>query len=672
MGCSSSGDLSEIEKKEIIFESIRNKIKSGEIGSDTIIFMNFHTYVNNDTLAFSIKGTDKNVRIPVEEFYQCVWSHFPGDKKPSFHNLGCNTGYFSKDLQYSDGHVINYAGESTIGQREGISQAKEVLRFVSLSTEIDGSMPSAEKIWQHMESYVTQEMSITGKGSFMAHNPMELSASTINGQFSPLRGHKNPKLLIEYAFRHRPLEQVQQLIKIHDPKLRQLKNMPENAKKRLLSHIIPNRVTWTNFNQYAVNLSFLEKWLEHHDSLQKFLFCKEHDLFPKSIDQKKADRILLATCSDGNAELAGHILEMPEFPVSYSGKQSGLLSSIKSGNVKIVEVLMKYVTEFNTQDEKSNTVFHFASSQRDAAIVELLLRPDVLVKFSGGSSNERKETRKCLLNQENRDGLRPLELAIKKNCPEIVENLLHAGADPHHLNLKGTTFLHQAAFRGSTAIVKLLLARAAETSGEKSDLSVLMRTAILRSEKEIALMLIAHCVATGKTREIDAPDDSGKTPLLLAAEKKDITLITALLDAGANPFACSISGENVLHEISKEILINQRKTITTNDTIFNIKPENSVHQKIDFSQIENLVKIFLARRVSVNDADQSGNTPALIAAREKNSSLVRLLLSQGANINAKNKNGHTLLHYALQNKDTDLSNFLIENGATPGVEDSSV
>lgn len=669
MGCSAFGDFSEKEEKEMIFEELRKKIKSGEIGSDTIIFMNFHTHIDGDNLSFFIKGIDKNIRIPVEEIYECVWNNFSGDQKPSFHNLGCNTGYFSNDLQYAAGHVINYAGESTIGQKEGLSQAKEVLRFVSLSTKFDGSMPNPEKIWQHMESHVTQEMSITGKGSLMVHKPMELPSSTVNGHFNPLKGHKNPKLLIEYAFRHRPMEQVQKLIETHDPKYRQIKNINENAKARLMFHIVPNRVKWTNFNQQVLDVPFLEKWLDHHDSLQKFLFCKEHNLLPKPITQGKANRFLMATCRDGNAKLARLILEMPEFPVSDSGKKYALLEAIKSENAELVEMLTKHVPDFHIEDENSNTVFHLASSQRDAAIVELLLKPEFLVKFTESSGIDQRILRQDLLNRKNKNGLRPLELAIKNNCSEIIKNLLDAGADPHSPNSKGKTFLYQAVLRGSISMVKLLLARVSETSGEPGNLSVLLRKAILRSNREIAMMLIAHCVETGKTLEINFPDDSGVTPLMLAAKSKDVRLITSLLDAGADPAARSKSGKNVLHKISKEIRPNDKNSIAITSNTFNKESENFLHQKINFSQIEDLVKKFIKRGASVNDVDSAGNTPALIAARENNLQLVNLFLSLGADINAKNNDGHTLLHFALQNQDKNLSRLLLEKGIQLNTED---
>jgi serine/threonine-protein phosphatase 6 regulatory ankyrin repeat subunit B len=186
------------------------------------------------------------------------------------------------------------------------------------------------------------------------------------------------------------------------------------------------------------------------------------------------------------------------------------------------------------------------------------------------------------------------------------------------------------------------------------------------------MMLIEYFSAAGKIQEINTPDSSGITPLMLAAKNKDVRLISALLDAGADPATRSNSGRNVLPKISKEISPNQNNSIVINKNLFNTESENFLHQKINFLQIENLVKKFIAHGASVNDADSAGNTPALIAAREKNIPLVKLLLSQGANINAKNKDGYTLLHYALQNKDTNLSSFLVENGATFDTEDSAL
>ena len=662
LGCSAVVNSSFIEKKEMIFQALRQKIKSGEIASDTIIFMNFHTHCDDDCLSFSIGGIDKKIRIPAKELYQHVWSFFNDGEKPSFHNLGCNAGYHSKDLQHGDGLVINYAGESTIGSKETLSQAKEVLRYVAVSTKFDGSMPKPEKIWQYMESYATQEMSISGKGSYMVHQPMELPSSTINGYFNPIKGHKNPKVLIEYAFRHRPMEQVLKLIEIHDPKLNEMRALSKNSKKRILFHIIPNRVEWTNFNQHASRVSILEKFLNDNDSLQKFLFCHENGLLPKSIGEETADKFLMTCCKEGHAKLARHILEMPEFPVSSEGKETALMEAILLGNVDLVEILMKYVSSFFIKDQDSNTLFHFASRHSNSAMMELLLMPEVLVKFPGNNSTEQTNSRRLSLNFTNDNDQYPLELAIKKNSPETVKLLLEAGADPHSLNSKGNHFLRQAVYRGSAAIVKFLLEKGFEARERKGELSQLLQIAIQKSDREIALMLISHCAAAGNALEINTPFASGLTPLLLAVKKRDTKLITALLTAGADPKVISNSGQTVLHKISKYHLISRENLHSTTQKLNETSPEKFINEELDFSETEAIVKMLIQNGASVNESDDAGNTPVMIAAQANNIHLVNLFISQGANINAVNNQGHTLFHLALINNDRKLSKYLLENG----------
>jgi ankyrin repeat protein len=530
-----------------------------------------------------------------------------------------------------------------------------------LSKSFDDQMPSPEKIWQHMESYATQEMSITGKGIYMVHQPMELPSSTINGYFNPNKGHKNPKLLIEYAFRHRPMEQVIKLIEIHDPKHEIIKTLSENAKKRILFHIVPNRVSWSNFNQYVVDKCFFEKWLEDTDSLQKLLFCHEHNLLPKFIDKNTADKFLISCCAEGNAKVAKLVLDMPEFPMSNFGIKSAFLKSIHSKNIELTKVLFDRVTDFHIKNNTSDTVFHFASSHPTTEILELLLGPKSLRKYYGSSSAECIEERVFLLNEKNDSNVRPLELAIKKNNTETVKLLLKAGANPHILNSKGKHFLHQAVFRGNPAVVKLLLAREAEIGAINVDMSPILLRAILKSEKEIALMLIEHCAMTRKKSELNTQYDSGMTPLLLAVKKRDSQLIMALLAAGADPTATSKSGQNVLHKISKEHLTSPEDSpskISASKT----SSEKNLNKELNFSQTEDIVKSLIKYGAAVNGRDNTGNTPAIIAAQAKNDRLVKLLLLQGADINAKNNEGRTLLHFALENQDRDLSNHLLENG----------
>jgi ankyrin repeat protein len=657
LGCAPFGNGSADEKKLIFLEALGNKIKSEEIGKDTSIFMNFHTRSDADKLSFSIKGIDEVIRIPVKEVYQYVWSFFPGREKPSFHNLGCNSGFYAPDLQDGDGHVINYAGKSTISQNENIIQAKEVLRFISSNLNFDNRMPSPERIWQHMESYATQEMSFTGKGSFRSHQPMNLQSSKINRHF----GHKNPMLLIEYAFRHRPMEQVLKLIEIHDPNLEKISAFSENKKIRILSHLVPNYVPWENFSQNVIETPSLEKDLDNHDSLQKFLFLHKKNIFPKFIDSDSADKIFVECCSEDNAELATLIFEMPEFPLSDRGLKNAFIESVRLGNIDIVKILVDEIFDFMFQNHEMNTLFHFASTLPSSEIMKILLMPEFLIKFSGNFPAKQREVRKILLDMTNSNDESPMELAINKKKSETVKLLLEAGTDVYRLNSKGNHFFHQAVLLGNGTVVKLFLESGLETGQNNSDLSALLRTAINKSEIEIALMLIAHCAATNKRSELNTLYSSGLTPLLLAVKKKDINLVKALLIAGADPAAINHLGQSVLHKISKENYISEEIFLSIKNSTTGSLAQ-SINQQLDFSKTKEIVETLISVGAEVNVSDKSRNTPLIIAARKKNTPLVQLLLSQGADINAVNKKGYTALHYALEKQDENLSEYLLENG----------
>ncbi len=468
-------------------------------------------------------------------------------------------------------------------------------------------------------------------------------------------------LLIEYAFRHRPMEQVLQLIEIHDPNLEKISSFSENKKRRILFHIFPNRVDWGPLNPNVVTTPSLEKELENHDSLQKFLFIHEKNLLPKFIDSVSADEIFIDCCSEGNVEVATLVFKMPEFPLSDSGLIAAFLESVRFGNIDIVKILVDEISDFMCQNQEMNTLFHFASMLPSSEIMKTLLMPESLIKFPGNSPAEQWEMRRLLLDMTNSNNVSPMELAINEKNSETVKLLLEAGANVYRLNSKGNHFFHQAVLLGNGTVVKLFLESGLETGQNNSDLSALLRTAINKSEREIALMLIAHCSATKKRLELNTQYSSGFTPLLLAVKKKDITLIKALLIAGADPAAINHLGQSVLHKISNENYISEEmflsiKNSTTGSLV------QSINQQLDFSKTKEIVETLISVGAEVNVSDKSRNTPLIIAARKKNTPLVQLLLSQGADINAVNKKGYTALHYALEKQDENLSEYLLENG----------
>lgn len=147
------------------------------------------------------------------------------------------------------------------------------------------------------------------------------------------------------------------------------------------------------------------------------------------------------------------------------------------------------------------------------------------------------------------------------------------------------------------------------------------QTALMQaSQIEIVASLINHGA------DVNARDDNGWTPLMSAAQNRDLTsdvrIISALLDRGAEVNAVNERGETPL-------------TLACLDHMnFNSKGRG---------QQAAAVKLLLARGAAVNFCTTSDGPPLLLAAEDRNLETVRALLSQGANVNSQNGEGETAL-----------------------------
>ena len=61
--------------------------------------------------------------------------------------------------------------------------------------------------------------------------------------------------------------------------------------------------------------------------------------------------------------------------------------------------------------------------------------------------------------------------------------------------------------------------------------------------------------------------------------------------------------------------------------------------------------------------DKDGDTPLIIAVRNKNKDIAETLLVKGANVNIQDTKGNTALIIAGRNKDKDIARMLLAKGA---------
>lgn len=70
------------------------------------------------------------------------------------------------------------------------------------------------------------------------------------------------------------------------------------------------------------------------------------------------------------------------------------------------------------------------------------------------------------------------------------------------------------------------------------------------------------------------------------------------------------------------------------------------------------VKKLIDARYDVNEKDEEGNTPAIIAASRNDFKMLKMLVDAGAKLNVTNDNGDSPLQFSQQFKNTEMENFI--------------
>jgi ankyrin repeat protein len=156
------------------------------------------------------------------------------------------------------------------------------------------------------------------------------------------------------------------------------------------------------------------------------------------------------------------------------------------------------------------------------------------------------------------------------------------------------------------------------------------------------------------------------TPLTSAIKNKNETLVSLLLNKGADPNLLTFMKKTPL-----EIAID-----TNNQNIIEMlvdagaNTDNSLIDCVKKNE-ESLAKYFIEKGADVNYLGFMGNTPLLYAIGNKNYNIVKILIKNGAKVNYYNKyEGSSIppLTKAVKIKDLKMVKLLVENGANPRID----
>jgi ankyrin repeat protein len=216
---------------------------------------------------------------------------------------------------------------------------------------------------------------------------------------------------------------------------------------------------------------------------------------------------------------------------------------------------------------------------------------------------------------------------------------------------------------------------------------------LLQSAEKGDLASVQRFVKKGAN--IEAKDQSGSTPLMIAVGNADAAMVKFLLDRGASVDTRNTHGANVLMEAAQmghvsiiELLLQKEtdqralneailRDIEYQPTIIRQESSKVADQPEDADPFVKTVKLLLDKGADINARNEEGATLLIEAAGFGRLAIVKMLIQKGADLEARSNNGGTALHAAACDcalatmPDTyDVVKLLLEKGAAINAKDN--
>ncbi|KAK4442326.1 ankyrin repeat-containing domain protein [Podospora aff. communis PSN243] len=345
------------------------------------------------------------------------------------------------------------------------------------------------------------------------------------------------------------------------------------------------------------------------------------------------DSALHFACCEGNKEAIQTLLDKGANIEGKIARRTPLISAVKHGHEGAVRLLLAQGANIEGLDDEDYTpLVHAVQTHKHMNVVTALLenKADPNVRYSY-------------------DKRTPLHDVVYRRpriqLDEMADLLIKYGADIEARDYKGMTPLCYAVSVLATESVEFLIEKGADVESRDiygwRPLFWAIAPEGLTSEPRIVTALLDFGQA-----DIEATENIGRTPLMVAAGWGNQTSIRLLIDRGADINSRSQDGRTALH--------------------FAVGSDSFWSKEERDGRIEALVEL----GADIDAVDPDGRTPLSIAAEYKMEPAVRLLVEKGAEVNSRDKAGRTPLSWLEEPRDlrypgniTGMAEFLVEKGA---------
>ena len=420
------------------------------------------------------------------------------------------------------------------------------------------------------------------------------------------------------------------------------------------------------------------------DTMKSGNECENYSHVSTKIQYNVMEHKFIQAVIDGNEKYVKEYLDNEGNPNQMSNKgQPALIIAATHGYLNIMKLLIARGADIKKVDIKGKTVLMVSLENNHVAAVNFLLE-------KGADPNE-----------EDFEGNKPINRAMKLHFYKIVESLLNAGAtfDVDYYDAHGWTLLLRAVSKNHLKEVEFLLSIGADVNRTtKSGFSPLMCAANDDLRIQITELLLARGAntdafdpATGtalmiavsqncpKTVEllinkgvdldfaegesghtaltiasfhgmteiaqmlingganINKPDYRGKTPIMNAIETHKIETVMALLANGADTEITYKKGMNAL----MLSILGVRPCFP-----YYMQRDRAEKENIEHKAAKHVFRILVKHTDDVNQCDNEGTSPLILALGQRSPEMVEVLLRNQADRNKKDKNGLTALDVA--------------------------